>query len=138
MKVIRNANDNTFCGPAALSLITGKPVSECTAALRAATGRRAIFGVAYREMMAVLPMLGYIAAPIPIGDKPPTLAALLRKLKDRRPEDVYLLSVTDHYLVLRGRKIYDNRNPEGVFVRQYPHRRVRVKGIFGTMQVPHA
>ena len=54
------------------------------------------------------------------------LARLLRSLKERGPEHIFLINATWHYVVLRGRKSYDNKNPEGTFVRQYRHRWVRV------------
>jgi hypothetical protein len=86
---------------------------------------RAIKGVYNTEMRTALVHLGFRMHVLPVRGRP-TLARLLRSLKERGSEHIFLINTTRHYLVLRGRKIYDNKNPEGTFVRQYEHRRARV------------
>ncbi len=130
MKVIRNARSNHYCGPAALSLLTGKSVDEVAAALRERFNRRAIFGVTGVAMREILRQYGHDPSPVLTDGSRPTLARFLRMTKDRGPGERFLINVTGHYLVLRGRKLYDNKNPEGVFVRQYAHRRKRVKAAW--------
>jgi len=39
---------------------------------------------------------------------------------------VYLVNVTDHYVVVQGRKIADNNTGKPVWLKEYPHRRARV------------
>jgi hypothetical protein len=126
MRVLRRENSNTFCGPAALSLITGKSVDDCVSVLkRVRQSTRAVKGVYNEEMREALGHLGYRMHVLPVRGKP-TLARILRSLKERGPEHIFLINTTGHYVVLRGRKIYDNKNPEGIFVRHYRHRRARV------------
>lgn len=60
------------------------------------------------------------------GDKP-TLAKWLKIYSNkRRGERPYVLIISDHFIVVRGRKIYDNHNPKGVWLRQFKGRRKRV------------
>lgn len=126
MRVLRREGSNQFCGPAALSLITGRSVDDCVGVLKDVRhSSRAVKGVYNGEMREALTHLGYRMHVLPVRGRP-TLARLLRSLKERGPENIFLINTTGHYVVLRGRKIFDNKNPEGVFVRQYRHRRARV------------
>jgi len=134
MKVIRNDRDNRYCGPAALSLITGRPVSECTEELRRHTGQRAIRGVYRNDLLDVSRRMGTRLINVPVigtpGQQRPTLVKLLRQLRERHADDVYLINITGHYIVLKGIKLFDNVNPDGVFIRRYAHRRKRVKYVW--------
>ena len=135
MKLQRNKGDNTYCGPAALALITGQPVSNATSAIRFITGQSAVRGVTQRDLLRSISMFGKLPVVVPknyVRDTNPTLAYVLRSagLRDRRPDTVFLITLTGHFIVLKGRKIYDNHNPEGVFLRKYQHRRKRVKAVF--------
>ena len=126
MKVLRRVGSSSFCGPAALSLITGRSVDDCVTVLKhIRQSARAIKEIYNTEMREALAHLGYQMHVLPVRGRP-TLAQLLRSLRERGPEHIFLINTTGHYVVLRGRKIYDNKNPEGVFVRQYNHRRARV------------
>lgn len=128
--VKESASGNHYCGPAALSIITGRSVEEICRLMRIqVTGQRAIKGLHGWQVVRGLALLGYHAAGIPVASSwldfnRPTLAAWLRR--QRKPEDVYLVGVTGHWIVVRGRKIADNHNPNGVFLRRYQHRRRRV------------
>lgn len=142
MRVRRGERSNTFCGPAALSLITGKHVDECVEDVHAlwrnsfVSGgrRRAVRGMSNSEMHYALLRSGYYAKPVPTalcgtGAKP-TIARFVRWLKRQphwHPKKLWLVNVTGHYVVVRGIKLFDNHNPEGVFFGKYAHRRVRVK-----------
>lgn len=128
LKVVREQGDNSYCGPASLSIITGQPVSEITRILREVTGRTQIKGCYNSWLDFALRKLDYVMVPLPTlgkSDKP-TVAKWLKEHKDRPADTTYLLNVTNHYIVIRGRKIADNHNPNGVFLRQYGHRRKRV------------
>lgn len=155
-RVIRAPKDNNFCGPAALSILTNRPVAEVVEYLRQGRGRapsgrrRAIRGVATWEMRHALEAMGFgvrsiesggtlLTGFIPRAGFRPTLAKLLRSsLKNRRADQRYLITLTGHFVVLIGRKIYDNHNPDGIWVRQYQHRRKRVRSAFEVVPIPTA
>lgn len=132
MQINRYPNSNRFCGPAALAALTGAHVDDAAQALRIATGKRAIKGVRNVEMLKAFALLGHRAVPIPT-DKIHllTLAGVLRTtLASRGSYQRFLINVTGHYVAVQGRKLWDNKNPEGVFLGAYNHRRVRVKAIW--------
>jgi hypothetical protein len=137
MKVKRNERSNTFCGPAALSLITHKHVDNCVKEIHAlykrdgflsGGRRRSVRGVSRFEMLQVLTRLGYDAQVLPVVDKP-TLVSFRRWLRERGTDAkrIYLLNVTGHWMVMRGIKLFDNANPEGVTFGKYTKRRRRVQ-----------
>jgi hypothetical protein len=139
MKVNRAVHSNTYCGPAALSLLTGQHVDICTHLLKKfRNSTRPVAGVYNREVFNVLDYFGFIATPLPpCTGAGQTVAGFLRNLQDREPDAMYLINTTHHYLVLRGRKLFDNHHPEGIFIRQYPHRRSRVCSAWRVWQRPH-
>lgn len=62
----------------------------------------------------------------------PTLAQFLAKTRgERDPEAFYLVIVTSHYLVVRGRKVWDNSTPPGgTYLAKGPCRRARVRSVY--------
>jgi hypothetical protein len=138
VQVSRNPGDNSYCGPAALSLLTGYHVSLCAHELRQINGRRYIKSASDYEMVAVLIRLGKRVREVPLYPnhvcvtlrRKPTLVGLVRLLRDRTPHQRFLIRTTDHFMVLRGRMVYDNLNPEGVFFGKYNHRRYRVRACW--------
>lgn len=140
-----------FCGPAALCLITGLSDVESLDILKRITGRKVIRGLSFREMERAFWAAGYHSVPCPsFGGNPKvytrnmnywngmsitetvvrtgkaTLATWIRKTGKRDPEQWYFINTTGHFIALKGRKIYDNSHPDGVFLRKYKHRRISV------------
>jgi hypothetical protein len=141
MKVRRGERSNTFCGPAALSLITGKHVDKCVEQVheyRDGLGkRRNVRGMSNWEMTWVLGRMGFQQSKLNVPKQNPTLVALMRWIKRQDfwdAKNVYLVNVTGHYVVMKGIKLFDNRNPEGVFFGRYEHRRWRVKHVWEVMR----
>jgi hypothetical protein len=138
----RNKNSNHYCGPAAIALLTGRHVDDVAYVLREMSGRRAIKGVNNRWMVAALASMGRMALPVPTGaiargGLAPTLTqALAGCLKGRRPDAAFLLIVTGHYVVIQGRKLWDNKHPDGVYLGECPYRRKRVKAVWAVEKAP--
>lgn len=138
MRVSRNPGDNSYCGPAALSLLTGYHVSLCAYELRKVTGKRAIRRIDNGPMIAALLRLGKRVREVPLAPnhvcgalrRAPTLVGLSALLSGRTPLQRFLIRTKTHFLVLRGRKVYDNLNPEGIWFGQYNHRRYRVQACW--------
>lgn len=134
MTLNRNKNSNRYCGPAAIALLTGVHVDEAARALRIVSRKRAIKGATNRQMMDAMYMLGYMAVPVPTGatgkHRPTLTQVLAGSLRNRQPETAYLMVVTGHYVVIRGRKLYDNRHPDGIWLGECPYRRKRVRGLW--------
>jgi hypothetical protein len=138
MKVITNPGENSYCGPAALSLLTGFHVSLCCHELRLINRKRAIKGCSDGDMIAALLRLKKRVREVPLHPntlcealrRRPTLVGAVRLLKTRTPAQRFLIRTTGHFLVLSGRKVYDNLNPTGVFFGDYNRRRMRVKHMW--------
>src|SRR5271166_2545826 len=121
MQVSKNPGDNSYCGPAALSLLTGFHVTLCCHELRRYNGKRAIKGCSNGDITAILLRLGKRVREVPLHPntlceskrRPPTLVGAVRLLKNRKPAQRFLIRTTHHFLVLSGRKVYDNLNPTG-------------------------
>ena len=125
MRVERRPGGNRYCGPAALSAIAGITTDTAAQILREITGQRSIGGVTIASMIEALSRLGFcLRDPIRYLDtqagslQRPTLARWLREYP-RTAEDVVLVCVTGHYLVVKGRKVYDNYHPNGVWLQSY-------------------
>lgn len=100
---------NRWCGPAALSIISGIDTAQAAALLRHVSGRKSITGTGSLELFRALNALGYAvdsAAKVnPLKPKAnPTLAAWLRETHSTRGNDVYLVAAGQHWQVIQGRR----------------------------------
>jgi hypothetical protein len=143
MKVKRGERSNTFCGPAALSLLTGKHVDACIKVIHAHRYYdRPVRSMDRHEIIQILNNMGYLINTrfhweldyyyVKRNTKP-TLVKLMRWLKKQEhwsPKKKYLILVTGHYVVMKGIKLFDNSNPEGVFFGKYGRRRRRVSQVW--------
>lgn len=123
---------NGYCGPAAISAITGLTTAESAAAIRIYGGarRRAIKSAYLYELKYTLQKLGYEVEEAGVqggGDrkKMPTLARWLRERED--PSAMTLVFVTSHFAVVKGRKYIDNHTGKPVWISKAPGRRRRVR-----------
>lgn len=118
-----------WCGPSAIAAITGMSYDDALQATKDTTGRRIVKWMRNWEMFATLQQLGYslIKIEATVDGRTATLARFGKKRQPEWMNETILLNVTRHYVVMRGRKIVDNRTEEPVFLRQYPKRRVRVR-----------
>jgi hypothetical protein len=128
---------NRYCGPAAVSIITGR-TAECAVrwmlvARGYEPGERngGIKGSWATEVGRALHALGYKldAGEDWLRDRP----TLARWLRDRTPAQrarTYLVSAGHHFLVVRGNKIACSLTGAPVNLRAYPHRRYRVRHYY--------
>ena len=113
---------NRYCGPYALSHVIGCSTGAAAEVVREVGKRKVIKGVYHYEIWSVLRRAGMIEADTGLirkGDRP-TLAAWLKGKRGR-----WIVAVTGHYIVVDGRKIYDN-NHQGVPKKDWKGRRKRV------------
>lgn len=129
---------NRFCGPYIVAHLLDETPDEAARRIRrhrSAKGRhcRSVRGVGTYELWEVLRCAG-----IRTGEpgsytkngRYPTLAAWLRYYRASREQRMFVLAISHHFILVKGRKIYDNHNPSGIFLRKYPHRRRRVRSFF--------
>lgn len=133
IKILRNHTSNHFCGPAAIAALTGVHVDDAARVLRNVSGKRAIMGIDARHMLAALKKLGHephTLLPVTTGKRPTLTQALAGVLRDRKPDEAFLVTITDHYVVIKGRRLWDNKHPEGIWLGECPYRRKRVRAIW--------
>jgi len=124
---------NRFCGPAAVSAVTGRPVDEIVEVFHAKTDKSKVMGTSHGHLEAVLNEYGLMLFHRSRFDRPgrPTLAQWLRTNKaDRTAGRVYLIAAGHHWLVVSGRKAVCGTTIKVVSVREYPGRRKRVEDVF--------
>lgn len=125
---------NRYCGPAALSILTGCDTGQAAALLRKASGRRAIKGTYHSEMLDALRLLGITPYRIAHQGQLPTLAQWHRETR-RSADEVILLSVGYHFAVVQGRRYVCGLTTTPVPLRKAPKWRARVRAAWKLQKV---
>lgn len=126
---------NRYCGPAAISIITGIDTAEASAVIRHATKKQSVKGTSNWDILRSLSLLGYratSAAKVNPNDRRscPTLAAWLRS-PERDGQSLYLVSAGYHWQVVQGRRFCCGVTKEIVSIRDPKvMRRARVAGVW--------
>lgn len=121
-----------WCGPSAISAVTGKPLSEVVRALKDITGRQQIKGLSGLALCKGLRHFGvdaFCTEEFGKGTRP-TLATWLREAKRRGWTGPSIVNVTGHYVVVDARRFVDNRQQTPVPHKQARGRRARVVLVF--------
>jgi hypothetical protein len=95
---------NRYCGPGALSIITGIDTAQAAAALREVSGRKAIKGAHEVHMRRVLTKLGYRVQTVTFPEGTTLAAWLKANPLSQRGTKVYLITVAHHYVTVQGRR----------------------------------
>ena len=124
-----SAYHNRYCGPGALSIITGHS-TQCTAhTAREVSGRLMITGLAEIDIRDALFKYGYMSNRERL-EKGITLARWLRERSPEQRKNLYLIRCGHHYVVVKGNKLCDNWTEDPVFIRKAPHRRKRMQSVY--------
>lgn len=127
---------NRFCGPAAISILTGADTGQAAALLRQVSGKRSIMGTHSHHIHAALRKLGYNVGGVrlyPDREQRPTLAAWLRETKSSRGGTTYLIAAGNHWQVVQGRRYCCGLTGEVVSIRD--ERRARVSEVYEIARV---
>lgn len=140
-----------WCGPAALSAVTGKPTSHVVEAIRQSVNpayrNKPVKGVSNEILRRAAELLGcdiichfnYIMerrnASVDerlsrhrIGTwRPPTLAAFCRQHRELLRHEILIINITGHYVTVSGRSFIDNHTGKVVPLSEAPFRRARVQ-----------
>lgn len=132
----KDLGHNRYCGPAAVSIITGR-TAECAVrwmlvARGYEPGERngGIKGSWASEVSRALHALGYTLGMGRCVEGRPTLARWLRERTPAQRARTYLVSAGQHFLVVRGNKIACGLTGSPVNLRAYPHRRKRMQTVY--------
>lgn len=126
---------NKYCGPSAISAITGIGTAEAATVIRSITGQRAVKGTRHSAMEIALYKLGYrtkLVKSSPDGKTKPTLAQWLKASKEMRTAGrIFLVCAGHHYQVISGRRYVCGIVGEVVSVRhEGVKRRARVTKVW--------
>lgn len=123
---VNDGGKRVYCGPAAISAITGY---DCRGVVRdainAALNRprhRGVMRLSVTGLIDACRRLGAHAVPVQWAHTAGTLKQFIASLQEfeRVPMIVH---VTNHYVAIKGRLVIDNSNPEGEDVDDHPSRR---------------
>lgn len=129
--VTRKKGGNRFCGPSALSALTGLDTDTAAALLRHWTGRRQITGLAQHHMYDALLALGFDPVQHHVKGKPTLAAWLKANIEHRTPGRVFLIVAGNHYQLVEGRRYVCGITTEIVSVRDDKvKRRARVTSVY--------
>lgn len=144
-QVNHDNKSHPWCGLVAIAAVTGHSTSEVNRVLREVSGRDRIMGVSNKEMLTAMLRLGYKCskAVLPIryvGGKPrnPTLAEFSREKRELFAKRPMIVNVTNHYVVLCGRRFVDSGNLDPISILDAPYRRARVVSAFAFEKVGEA
>lgn len=122
-----------YCGPFAICTVTGENYERVRAVVnmyRWKKSNASICGMYCSDLEDTLRYFGRLKGFTVNNVKVSTNPTLAKFLKERPPElinKVVVISLTNHFVVVKGRKFVDNHVKTPVFIRQAPFRRARVK-----------
>ena len=127
---------NRFCGPAALSIVTGIDTAQAAALIRKTSNVRSVMGTSLYQMIRAYNALGYhltSAAKVNPFDRKsnPTLAAWLKETASTRGNDVFLIAAGRHWQIVQGRRFCCGLTQKPVsLTHEKVKRRARVRGVW--------
>lgn len=112
---------NRYCGPAALSIITGMDTDRTAKLIREISGQRFVKGTAYGTMIWALEKLGYSCLRLP-ADKM-TLVQFVNMVDQ---DKMFLICAGNHYSIVQGRRYCCGQTKAVVEVDGIPHPKSRI------------
>lgn len=108
-----NEGFNKFCGPAVLSILTGKSTDECASVITKINGKYNITGVELLDLIKAAERLGFITKHVvPSGSLYRTLTSIIKN------DGMYIVTVPNHFVCVEvnDKKIYfcDNHTKEPI------------------------
>jgi len=141
LKPIRNPEKmRTWCGPAALSILTGNRVEYCAkkvAKLRNKGRRKAwwsakrVQGVGTFEMRYVLDHMGYELIALHAHTcKGKTLQGWINTYSSKHHRAICLVNLTSHYVITHLGQVNDNRSKRQCPVKEHHSRRCFIDNVW--------
>lgn len=138
---------NTYCGPAALSILTGKPTHDTARAIREVTGKQRVFGVSNGALERTARHMGlelFVVADYRgngTSTRPTFTQWLQRRVALReqggKANGTYIVTLTGHYVVVQidGPHVrISDRSNHAVSFEKYGRPRKRVKVVWKVVE----
>lgn len=130
-RVNRPRGHNRFCGPAAISAVTGMTTGDAAALIRKVNGKHSVMGTYTWEVLEALKRCGIHALRKTIKPKSTLAQWLKATVKDRTAGRVFLISAGRHWQVISGRRYVCGISKDIISIRDKGCRkRARVKEVF--------
>jgi len=108
-----NVGMNKFCGPAVLSILTGKSTDECASVISRINGQYSVSGVQLNDLLKAADKLGFDSIPATKGN---TLYGTLVRLANE--DGMYIITVPNHFVTIEvaNKRAYfcDNHTKEPI------------------------
>lgn len=135
---------NSYCGPAALAILTGKTTDDAARVIRSITGRSRVYGVSAFSLVRAAAKMGLTMKHIVDMTAMPTLKRLTlqQAMSQLKADRVYVVNITGHYIVLRhdgkgwcgrGWLVHDNVHTAKP-LEEYRGKRKRIKRIWEVVE----
>lgn len=125
---------NRYCGPAAISIVTGMETGEAARLIRATSHTRAVKGTHTGELMRAFKKCGVRMISLLQAEKEqrPTMTQWLKdSQKLRTPGRVFLVNAGHHWQIISGRRFCCGRVREIVSIKdKRANRRARVAAVY--------
>lgn len=106
-----NIGQNKYCGPAVLSILTGKSTDECARVISSINGQYRVEGVLLNDLLRAADRLGFDQRSMPVGN---SLYGTL--VMHSNNDGMYIFTLPNHYVCIevKNKKIYfcDNHTKE--------------------------
>lgn len=141
LKPVRNPEKiATWCGPAAISILTGNRVEYCARKIAKFRNNgnnkgywsvRRVKGMGNFEMRYILDFMGYQLIRLHDHDcKGKTLQGWINTYSSKYHRAICLVNMTHHYVVTHLGQVADNRVPEGCPIAEHSSRRCKIYCIW--------
>lgn len=128
MKLHPITGRNRYCGPGAISTITGLNSDHAARAIRRLSGQRAVKAAPWWALQKALQEFGYDLTAPDTSMKGETFKHWLDHTM-LRSDRVYLVFLTRHFVVVQGDQFNDNHTKVPVHVSIAPHQRRKVNSV---------
>lgn len=150
----QKGDTNRYCGPSAISIVTGMASGEAARLLRHVSGKSSIKGTSDWHMQRALSMCGITAKSISVKptakpstrkikdgfktERRPTIAEWLRNTAETRSSGrVFLVSAGHHWQIITGRRFCCGQTKAIVsLTHEKVHRRARVDDVYELIAHP--
>jgi hypothetical protein len=127
----KKSDKNRYCGPSAISAVTGLTTGESARLIRKVSGRSSIKGTHASELIGAFAQCNIEVSSAKLAFGQQTLGQWLKVSSSSRGDDVYLISAGHHWQLVQGRRFVCGITREVVSQRdRRVKRKARVKAVY--------
>jgi hypothetical protein len=130
-----NIGQNKYCGPAVLSILTGRSTDDCAYTISRINGQYSVAGVMLGDLLKAADKLGFASEAADTGN---TLYGTFIRLSNN--DGMYIISIPNHFVVIEviNKKIYfcDNHTKEPIPAESSARMAQKVQAAFRVWKKP--